>query len=218
MTSDDLDYVRAIVSAGLLRSDCLEMGAGYGGETCRAIVEGAGLRYATTDLTARVPVDVVADFEADPATLAGQFAGRAPFGSILCLNMLGNCFDPIRVLDNAVRLLAPGGTLVVVALSVWPLNDWPVDCWRMSPGFLVEYARRRGLELVPGTHQYVGRGPVERFRDASGQHHLPPPARTPARHLYARIVHRAFNTCARLMFFPSHVATGAVLRKPAGAT
>jgi len=70
MTPEDLVYVRDRTRDGLVQSPCLELGAGFGGETCRQLVEAAGMRYVSTDLKAIAPVDVVADFEVEPSALA----------------------------------------------------------------------------------------------------------------------------------------------------
>lgn len=218
MTDPDAEYVAKLVEAGIIGSPCLEMGTGYGGATCKDIVARIpNVQYFGTDLESGAGVDVAADFEMPTDELVRRFDKVGRFKTILILNVLEHCFDPIRVLDNASQLLAPDGILVVVTPTVWPLHDYPRDCWRINPNFYEEYARRRGYELLRNHFDYVGQGPVSAFVDTSGSYQLPPPDRRPPKQLYSRAVHRLFNTTGRGMRFPSHLAIGAAIRKPASA-
>jgi hypothetical protein len=54
---------------------------------------------------------------------------------------------------------------------------------------------------------------VHRFQDSAGNHRYPAPGQGPLRAFYSKGLHRLFNTYGRGMFFPSHVAIGAVIRK-----
>jgi len=142
------------------------------------------------------------------------FSSAAPFGSVLVLNVLEHTFDPLRVLDNAVSLLKPGGRCAIVTPSIWPLHNYPMDTWRILPNLYEEYARRKGLLLDRGSFEYVGKGAVEKFRDGSGNYQYPPQCGSAARLLWSRAVHKLLNTFGKGMFFPSHVAVGALLQKP----
>lgn len=186
-----------------------QLGTGYGGATCRAVVEASGLKYVGTDVEQGPGVDIAANFEC-----AGDMAALAaagPFGAVLILNVLEHTFEPIRVLDNARTLLRPGGALVVLTPAVWPLHSYPIDTWRILPDFYQEYATRKGMRLLRERFDFVGFGPVEVFRDSGGAPSFPPPASVSWKMLLGRVVHRAFNTFGRGMFQPSHVAVGAVL-------
>ncbi len=140
------------------------------------------------------------------------FNDVAPFGSVLILNVLEHTFDPIRVLDNAATLLRPGGTLVSLTPSVWPLHNYPMDAWRILPNFYEEYAKRRGHELLESWFEYVGFGLVANFRNPDGSYCYPPPSRAGFRRWFSRAVHKVFNTYGRSMLQPSHVAVAAVFR------
>lgn len=210
MVGADLDYLRRLIARQAITGPVLELGAGYGGATSRAEVEAAKLQYFGTDLSPGPGVDFAADFElVEQMTV---FRGVAPFGSVLVLNVLEHTFDPIRVLDNAATLLRPGGTLVALTPSVWPLHNYPMDAWRILPNFYEEYAKRRGHDLLEGSFEYVGFGPVANFRNADGSYCYPPPCQTGFRRWFSRAVHKAFNTYGRSMFQPSHVAVAAVFR------
>lgn len=212
MTDPDIEYVRSCLHAGAVRSPCLEMGAGYGGGTCRELLSATGISYFATDVTKSAVVDYVIDFEADPDHVS-EVVGHRTFGSVLCLNVLEHCFEPIKVLDNALSLLRAGGTCVVIVPTVWPLHDFPRDCYRMNPNFYEEYCARRSVRLVPDLFRYVGRGPVRDHRSADGAYRLPLVG-TRFKRFWSRIIHRLFGTAGRGMFFPSHLAIGCVMEKP----
>jgi SAM-dependent methyltransferase len=209
MVGADQDWVAKLLRANVFAGPVLELGTGYGGETCRAIVEASGLEYLGTDVEEGPGVDIAANFEkaGDMAALAG----RGPFGAVLILNVLEHTFEPIRVLDNARTLLKPGGALVVLTPAVWPLHSYPIDTWRILPDFYQEYARRKGMRLLRDRFDFVGFGSVDAFRDAGGAPSFPPPASASWKMLLGRTVHKIFNTFGRAMFQPSHVAVGAVL-------
>ena len=211
MTENDLVYMRRLVAAGVLKDPVLELGAGYGGMTCCELVRGAGLRYSTVDLQAGPGVDFVADMES--AANLHVFDPAQPFGSILILNVLEHTFEPLAVLDNCLRLLAPDGNLVVLTPCVWPLHFYPHDTLRLNPDFYEEYARRRQLDLAPEHFQFVGCGPVRDFRDAAGQVRYPPPTLSRVGRLWSKIVHELAHTCGRKQHFPSRLAVAAVLTK-----
>ncbi len=211
MIEADRQYIEKLLKLGVLKPPVLELGTGYGGETCGAIIRNAGLRYYGTDLQSGPAVDFVANFEI--AEDMDVFREVAPFGTILVLNVLEHTFDPIRILDNATRLLRPDGCLVVLTPAVWTLHNFPMDAWRVLPNFYEEYARRRRMELVAEHFDYVGFGPVTVFKNSDGTYAFPPPSRSALGRIYSRMVHRAFNTFGRSMFYPNHMAVGAVLRK-----
>lgn len=210
MTPGDLDYVRSLLDKKVLRGPLLELGAGLPEHSARALVTSHGLEYVGTDIDGQF--DVRADFS-DAEEVRKAFASRPAFGSVLIMNVLEHTFDPIRVLDNAMSLLAPGGCCVVLTPTVWPIHSYPIDCWRILPDFYVTYAERRGHSLVWDTFEYVGVGPVAKDRDAMRNVQLPIAGKSEAHVLYSRVVHKALNTMGRSMLMPSHVATAVVIRK-----
>jgi SAM-dependent methyltransferase len=209
MVGADQEWVAGLLGAKVFAGPVLELGTGYGGATCRTVVEAAGLRYVGTDVEQGPGVDIAANFER--AEDMAALANAGPFGAVLILNVLEHTFEPIRVLDNARTLLKPGGALVVLTPAVWPLHSYPIDTWRILPDFYQEYAKRKAMRLVREQFDFVGFGPVDTFRDAGGAPSFPPPASAPWKMLFGRTVHKIFNTFGRAMFQPSHVAVGAVL-------
>lgn len=214
MTDDDRNWIERLLAANLLEGPVLELGAGYGGQTSRKTIELAGLRYFGTDLEKGPVVDFIANFE-QPEDME-SFSSVAPFGSVLILNVLEHTFDPIRILDNAISLLKPGGRCAVLTPSIWPLHNYPMDAWRILPNFCEEYARRRGLILDKRFFEYPGYGSVELFRDGAGRYSYPPPCANKVRLHWSRFIHKLFNTSGRAMFHPSHVAVAVLFEKPSG--
>jgi SAM-dependent methyltransferase len=212
MTHDDLRWIENILAAQQLDSPVLELGAGYGGMTCRKLIEGAGFRYYGTDLEKTPGVDFAANFECSEDM--SVFSSVAPFGAALVLNVLEHTFDPIRILDNVISLLKLGGKCVVLTPSIWPLHNYPMDTWRILPNLYEEYARRRGLVLDHRFFDYVGQGTVQQFRNADGTYCYPPPCGNKARHQWSRVIHKMFNTSGRGMLHPSHVGLGAIFQRP----
>lgn len=201
MTENDLNYLKSIVE--FIQSPCLELGAEEPGleDESRAthkLLAANDVEHRTTSLEGRV--DYIADFE-------GEVNISERFGSVLCLNTLEHVFDPIRVLDNCISLLRPRGTCVVIAPCVWPLHYYPIDCWRINPGFFTEYVKRRErVTIIEETFRYVSGEPLN-----GPEYSLPYPSKG-FWSFWSRGIHKLFNTHGRGMFFPSQVAVGVVLR------
>lgn len=211
MTLEDSVYVNKLLADGQLGGPVLELGAGYGGETCRTQVEGTGLHYVATDMFMSKGVDVVADF-ADPVGSARAFQGKK-FRTVLVLNVLEHTFDPIRILDTALQLIPAGGKLVVIAPAVWALHGYPVDCCRLLPDWFMRFAELRDCELSQQHFEYLGYGRVGDYVDKEGKARLPIPLETAGalRITWSKVIHKVFRTFGRGMSFPSHLAIGAVL-------
>jgi hypothetical protein len=197
MIALDLDFIRRAAEAGLISSPCLELGAAeYGdevvGSSVNDLLRSLNIRHKTTDTHGQV--DYIADFDS-------EVHFDTQFGSVLACNILEHVFDPIRLLDQVLPLVRDRGTCVLTTPVVWPLHYYPLDCWRINPGFYTEYCKRRGLEL--SMMEYLGYGPV-----VGPEPSLPSP-----NNLWSRGIHKLFNTSGRGMVFPSHVSIGVVLKK-----
>ena len=213
MTEDDLGFVRALLAHNQIGRSVLELGGRDPDQTCRSLIERSGRRYVATDLQAEGTVDFAADFETGSGVPAIAAAGL--FETVLVLNVLEHCFNPIAALDNVLRVSAPGGNVVIVSPAVWPLHHFPVDCCRLLPDWYRHFAYSRNVGLLDEWFWYVGVGRVADLRTSDGQDRFPSPAASrPLYRLYCRAVHKAFNTFGRAMMQPSHIAIGAVLALP----
>ena len=210
MTGNDLEYVRNLLSKGLIEGPVLELGGGYGGITCREIVESSGLTYQSTDIVAGSGVDFVADFEAEDC---GRSFAQHRYGCVLVLNVLEHVFEPIKVLDNAISLLRHEGKVVTITPCMWPIHSYPIDCQRLLPDWFISYAeRRKDVQLLDSVFEFVGYGPISAFANGL-EAQLPSPWRTVFGQRYSRLVHKLFNTAGRGQWAASHVAVGAAFAK-----
>jgi len=210
MTRNDLEYVKSLLSKGLIDGPVLELGGGYGGATCRELVQSTGLAYESTDIAAGIGVDFVADFEADDC--AQRFTHNQ-YGCVLVLNVLEHVFEPIKVLDNAISLLRPDGKVVTITPCMWPIHSYPIDCQRLLPDWFISFNKRRQhVYLLDAVFEFVGYGPISAFNQ-SGECQLPSPWRSNIGRWYSKAVHKLFNTSGRRQWGESHVAIGAVFAK-----
>ena len=182
----DFTYLRRLIDQGAVTGSVLEVGSinHQGGDEGNAKVtcERAGLRWEGADVAVGPGADLVLDIldGAAVAAVAGRWDG------VLLFNLLEHVFDPLTALRNAVQLAAPGGVVVVSGPAIWELHDYPADYWRPMPGFFLEFARRHGHEIVPGSAMWIlesGLIPIDALRE--GSQYLVPSARH-ARALHGR--------------------------------
>jgi hypothetical protein len=69
----------------------------------------ADCAYTGVDLAAGDNVDVVAD--------AAQWRPETPVDLVICSETLEHAVDPLAIVDNAARMLAPGGALIVTTAT-----------------------------------------------------------------------------------------------------
>lgn len=213
MTGDDLNYIRALVDSGIIKGPVLELGGGYGGKTSREIIVGAGLEYVATDLKLAPGVDVAANFETGQGISDVEVIGT--FATVLVLNVLEHVFNPIEILDNALRVTGGNGLLVVITPVIWAAHNYPIDCSRLLPDWYRIYASKENLEIAESTFEYLGYGTVHSHRSENGQDNFPVAHENqPFNRLWSRLIHKVFNTFGRGMFYPSFLAIGVVMAKP----
>lgn len=212
MTENDQIYIEKLLSKKNFSGTFLELGAGYGGETCRDMIECRDFKYYATDMFDSKGVDFVADFTSVDSVK--RAFGDIKFDNVMILNVLEHTFDPLSIVDNCRSLLNPGGKLIIITPAIWTLHNYPIDCIRLLPDWYVQYAKGREFDLMWDCFDYVGYGPVANFKYENGDLMFPgPSAGNLAKYWWSRIIQKLFNTYGRSMSFPSHVAIGAVLLK-----
>lgn len=85
-----------------------------------------GRRYIGCDMRPGPGVDRIEDL----AQLSLP-DGIAP--TIVCVDTLEHVFEARRAVEEMIRVLAPGGVLLISAPLDFYLHDYPEDYWRLSP-------------------------------------------------------------------------------------
>ncbi|YAL83350.1 class I SAM-dependent methyltransferase [Dermacoccaceae bacterium W4C1] len=74
--------------------------------------------------------------------------GDAEFDIVATANVLEHVRRPWVWVQEAARVLKPGGLLVSVVPANWPYHEAPVDCWRYFPEAFRSLHDHAGLETV----------------------------------------------------------------------
>lgn len=122
---------RALMEWGLRRVDwgeakVLDVGSLYVNGSFRAAVEGRGWKYTGLDIKRGRNVDVVTSGFEYPF-------GDGAYDVVISGSTMEHVTAIWRWVPELVRVLRPGGLLVVVTHMSWRLHQWPVDCWRILP-------------------------------------------------------------------------------------
>lgn len=213
MTGGDYKYLISLIESGYICGPALELGAGLEGSNAKPILQKFNIQYFGTDVLPGSAVNFVLDFESPAEIIADTLSGIGLFGSILIFNVLEHVFNPLVVLDNAIAMLRPGGTCAILTPAVWPIHAFPIDCWRLLPGFYIEYARRRKLTLIVETFVYIHNGAVHQLQLSLEDLQFPRPVVSNYQYWKGRIIHRLFDTFGRGMSAPANLAVGVVLKK-----
>lgn len=106
----------------------------------------AHCEYVTQDWPGTVhpgarAADVVADLHDLPVP-------DAAFDAVICTEVLEHVAEPARVLDELVRVLRPGGSLLVTVPFVGPLHEEPHDHYRYTNHGLRGLLGRAGFTAI----------------------------------------------------------------------
>lgn len=130
-------------------TDCaepiLEVGAADVNGSVRALFAGA---YVGVDIARARGVDVVSDATELPFS-------DASFATVVSTEMLEHALDPIAALAEMVRVLRPGGRLIVTARGNGFHRHNPPDRWRFMPGTLSEILTQLGCDVVESADPQV---------------------------------------------------------------
>jgi SAM-dependent methyltransferase len=194
--------------------DLLDVGCGS--KPFAPLFAGRVRRYWGSDLAAsrylgRARPDAFATAEAQPFRTASM-------DTVLGLSMLTYLPEPLRLIEEAYRVLKPGGVLMLEFTQMVPLHDEPHDYFRFTrfgAQFLLQRAgfepvesvavgglwARVGLSTIAGL-QRINRGPTRVLTEL------------PVRALYV-ILQLGFEVMDRLFFDPREVLAHIVVaRKP----
>ncbi len=191
----DFLFLRELIDSGTVHTSVLEIGSynrqgghlGNGRDTCQQ----AGVLWEGVDIVPGPGVDFLLDVLDDGAV--DSLGRRWP--CVLLFNLLEHVYDPPLALRNARRLVEPDGVIAVAGPVIWEAHDYPQDYWRPMPGFFFEFARREGLDVVPGSPTWLLEGrllPFDALRD--GSQHL-----VPSRRFAPQVIARRPGSVAALL-------------------
>ena len=101
---------------------------------------------------------------------------RLPAGcaqTIICVDTLEHVFEARRAAEEMLRVLAPGGVMLLAAPMDFRLHDYPSDYWRLTPSCLsrlleplpLTVVGSQGVESYPHTVYGLGcKGPLTEKR------------------------------------------------------
>ncbi|MBI1902831.1 MAG: methyltransferase domain-containing protein [Planctomycetia bacterium] len=122
-----------------------------------------GQRYIGCDARPGPGVDRVED-------LARLGLADSVARTIVCVDTLEHVFDVPRAVEEMIRVLAPGGYLIVAAPMDFRIHEYPDDYWRLTPSCLARLLApldglvigSQGVEKYPHTVLGVGcKGPLD---------------------------------------------------------
>ena len=144
-------YVKAEIGKYLI-GDVLEIGAGIGSTTL-ALHDGTARRWVCLepddDQAKRLRTTLTRSWGVYvPAVIAGSLralADRQSFDCVLYLDVLEHIQDDRRELEEAARLVRPGGHIVVLS----PAHQWLFSEFDKSIGHIRRYDKRNLRSLMP---------------------------------------------------------------------
>ena len=144
-------YVKAEIGKYLI-GDVLEIGAGIGSTTL-ALHDGTARRWVCLepddDQAKRLRTTLTRSWGVyAPAVIAGSLralADRQSFDCVLYLDVLEHIQDDRRQIEEAARLVRPGGHIVVLS----PAHQWLFSEFDKSIGHIRRYDKRNLRSLMP---------------------------------------------------------------------
>jgi SAM-dependent methyltransferase len=114
-----------------LEGPYLEIGSRNYGNTQDLRSLFAGDTYIGIDLSDGDGVDRVLDLT-QPFEVIDERLGQQRFGAIFSFSVMEHCDNPFLMAENMVRLLKPGGKIVLSVPFAWKFHGYPSDYWRFT--------------------------------------------------------------------------------------
>jgi SAM-dependent methyltransferase len=126
---------------------CRVLDVGCGRQPFRPLLESGGSTYVGLDVqqSPEGSVDVIAPID---GPLPDELLVRGPFDFILCTEVLEHVADWNAAFANLVRLLRPGGKVLITCPHFYHLHEEPYDFWRPTLHAIDHFARRERLRVV----------------------------------------------------------------------
>lgn len=173
-----------------LEGSVLDLGGDKKGEYLSHL--GSKVQVTTLNLDPKTHPDILHDLEV-PLPVSDNL-----FDHVLLINVLEHIYDYRQLLSEAVRVVRPGGSIVVVIPFLFPLHPSPDDFRRFSANALKREIEAAGA--VPGPITALGTG-VFSARYVLLDRLMPAPIRFASRYLsrpFVRLADATFTSIARL--------------------
>ena len=120
---------------------------GCGRQPFRGRIEAAGFKYFGADVAQNPEesVDYVCAIDRD---LPEELEKSAPFGLIICTEVMEHVADWHVAFSNLYRLTDVGGIVILTCPFFFPLHEEPYDFWRPTPHALRHFAGQAGFRVV----------------------------------------------------------------------
>ena len=153
----------------LARGTVLDVGCDR--QPYRAELARHGNRYVGTDIQNRPGVDFTSTVMALPVR-------DGAVDTVFMTEVLEHVPDPFKAMDEVLRVLKPGGTLILTAPQTWGLHGEPHDYYRFTRHGLRAVLERAGfeIELLEPYGGTIGAASA-RLADGWAEYLLPPRSR-----------------------------------------
>lgn len=214
MTGADIEYFKMCFTAGLVKEPFLEVGSAIVQAETELNLCGLARKFGLTeisgtDLQMGNGVDFTTDFALSPDEFKKGWK-RDLFETVAIFNVLEHTFDPITIMKNVVACTKPGGTILVIVPSVWPIHNYPKDYTRLLPNWFEELGQQLKLEIDMDRFCFLSEFGLTKISDSEtgSQYNLPnylraKQGKSTFRFWKSRITHRLFNTYGRSHMFTS---------------
>lgn len=110
----------------------------------RAFLQGT-FDITTVNMDESASPDLVADLEKPIPYPDGSY------DHVLLINVLEHIFEYRQLLSEAVRIVRPGGSVIIIVPFLFPIHPDPHDFWRFSRETLEKECERAGLSITTAT-------------------------------------------------------------------
>jgi SAM-dependent methyltransferase len=136
-----LDRVKRVAQSELLEGGERLLDYGCGNKPYRELFGKKFAHHVGADIEGNPEADLVLGDEGRVPAADGSFDG------VLSSQVLEHVAAPRVYLSEALRVLKPGGSLILSTHGIWPFHPDPTDFWRWTKDGLVRELTQAGFEV-----------------------------------------------------------------------
>ncbi len=129
-----------VLSSIELEGRVLDLGGDARSEYLRFVT--GSFTVTTVNIDPQAKPDILHDLEQSLPILDRSFDG------VVLVNVLEHIFDYRKLIEESVRVLVPGGKIVIVVPFLFPLHPSPQDYHRFSAATLIRELERAGVSVM----------------------------------------------------------------------